>query len=47
MTIERVASECGFADARQLRRLWQRRHGTSPVAWRRERHAAAAGGGAR
>ena len=26
LTLEAIASECGFADARQLRRLWSRAH---------------------
>ena len=30
LTVERVASECGFTDARQLRRLYKRKHGGSP-----------------
>lgn len=29
-TVERVAAECGYADGRQLRRLWRRRYQTSP-----------------
>jgi transcriptional regulator GlxA family with amidase domain len=33
-TLERVAAECGFNDSRQLRRLWSRRFGESPSAWR-------------
>lgn len=33
-TLERVAAECGFQDARQLRRLWNRRFGTNPSVWR-------------
>lgn len=30
MTVEAVASRCGFASARQLRRLWKEVYGTSP-----------------
>jgi transcriptional regulator GlxA family with amidase domain len=30
MTVEAVASRCGFASARQLRRLWKGVYGTSP-----------------
>ena len=33
-TMDRVAAECGFADARQLRRLWMRRFGANPSSWR-------------
>lgn len=33
-TVESVAAACGFKDARQLRRLWQEMHGTTPGAWR-------------
>lgn len=33
-TVDRVASECGFADARQLRRLWRKSFGTNPSSWR-------------
>jgi len=32
--LDAVASSCGFKDARQLRRLWRRRFGMSPSAWR-------------
>jgi len=32
--MDAVASLCGFTDARQLRRLWRRRHGASPSVWR-------------
>ena len=34
LTIETVASKCGFADARQLRRLWTKNFGVSPTAWK-------------
>jgi len=34
MTVETVAGECGFRDARQLRRLWRSRFGMSPSTWR-------------
>lgn len=30
LTIEDVAAQCGFLDARQFRRLWKAQHGTSP-----------------
>jgi transcriptional regulator GlxA family with amidase domain len=30
MTVEAVASECGFPDARALRRQWKKRYGLSP-----------------
>ncbi len=33
-TLERVASACGLKDARQLRRLWSKRFGINPSAWR-------------
>jgi len=33
-TMDRVAAECGFADSRQLRRLWMRRFGANPSSWR-------------
>jgi transcriptional regulator GlxA family with amidase domain len=33
-TLERVALECGFRDARQLRRLWSKRFGINPSSWR-------------
>jgi transcriptional regulator GlxA family with amidase domain len=33
-TVESVASQCGFADARQLRRLWKSSFGVSPSNWR-------------
>jgi transcriptional regulator GlxA family with amidase domain len=32
MTMDAIASACGYADARQLRRLWVARRGTSPRA---------------
>lgn len=34
LTVEAVAARCGFADARQLRRLWRQRFGSSPTAER-------------
>jgi len=37
MTLEAIASECGFADARQLRRVWRAAHHTAPS---RTRHLA-------
>jgi transcriptional regulator GlxA family with amidase domain len=39
-TVEQVASDCGFADARQLRRLWRRAYGHTPSAERRARRHA-------
>jgi transcriptional regulator GlxA family with amidase domain len=30
LTVESIASECGFSDGRQLRRVWRRALGTSP-----------------
>ena len=38
-TVEGVASRCGFADSRQLRRLWRRTFGLSPSRWRAEQLA--------
>ncbi|HET9229583.1 MAG TPA: helix-turn-helix domain-containing protein [Thermoanaerobaculia bacterium] len=35
MTVEAVASRCGFEGARQLRRLWKQTFGTAPSAARR------------
>jgi transcriptional regulator GlxA family with amidase domain len=35
LTVEAVAERCGFDSARQLRRLWNRAHGTSPSTARR------------
>jgi len=35
LKVEAVASSCGFDDARQLRRLWRERYGTSVSEWRR------------
>lgn len=34
LTVEAVAARCGFADGRQLRRLWHRHFETSPGEWR-------------
>jgi transcriptional regulator GlxA family with amidase domain len=34
LTIEAVAAQCGFKDARQLRRLWREQFAQSPVEWR-------------
>ena len=39
LTIEQVAGRCGFADARQLRRLWKQSHGVSPSTWQRRESA--------
>lgn len=36
LTVDRVAEECGFSDTRQFRRLWKRKHGTTPSRWRRQ-----------
>jgi transcriptional regulator GlxA family with amidase domain len=33
-TLDFVAGECGFADARQLRRLWKDHYGTAPSTWK-------------
>ena len=41
LTVEAVASRCGFKDARQLRRLWQTTFGTNPTAWREQEGAGA------
>lgn len=35
-TVKRVASECGFKDSRQLRRLWKSRFGSNPSTWKTE-----------
>ena len=40
LTLEAVAARCGFADARQLRRLWRAAHG-EPLSAQRRRPAAA------
>ena len=34
LTLEGVAAQCGFKDPRQLRRLWKRRYGETPSAWK-------------
>ena len=34
LTIEEIAARCGFADGRQLRRLWKETHGAPPSAAR-------------
>jgi transcriptional regulator GlxA family with amidase domain len=39
LTVEAVASRCGFKDARQLRRLWRSTFGTNPTSWRERRGA--------
>ena len=39
LTVEAVASKCGFKDARQLRRLWRDRFGINPTSWRERRGA--------
>lgn len=33
-TIEAIAAQCGFKDARQLRRLWREQFAQSPMEWR-------------
>lgn len=33
-TVDRVASQCGFSDPRQLRRLWRKSYGVAPSEWR-------------
>lgn len=40
-TVEHVASQCGFADARQLRRLWKQKFGVSPSVWKADQVAEA------
>jgi transcriptional regulator GlxA family with amidase domain len=35
-SLEEVASQCGFQDSRQIRRLWLRRYGKTPSTWRAE-----------
>ncbi|HYZ16780.1 MAG TPA: helix-turn-helix domain-containing protein [Candidatus Acidoferrum sp.] len=39
LTVDAVAERCGFADGRQLRRLWKTTFGTSPSASRADVHA--------
>lgn len=39
LTLEGVASHCGFQDPRQLRRLWKESYGVSPSAWRSRQEA--------
>jgi transcriptional regulator GlxA family with amidase domain len=39
LTVEAVASRCGFRDARQLRRLWRSSFGINPTSWRERRGA--------
>lgn len=34
LTIEAIAAKCGFRDARQLRRLWNKQFAKSPLDWR-------------
>ena len=34
LTVEGVASRCGFKDSRQLRRLWKQNFGESPTDWK-------------
>lgn len=33
-TMEQVAEQCGFSDARQFRRLWKAHYGSSPSEWK-------------
>jgi transcriptional regulator GlxA family with amidase domain len=42
LKIEAIALECGFSDARQLRRLWARHFGSSPLTFRHRIEAAIA-----
>ena len=35
MTLEEIADRCGFADADYFSRVFRRRHGTGPLAYRR------------
>ena len=37
LTVDTVASRCGFEDPRQLRRLWNRHYGLSPSEWKNQR----------
>lgn len=39
MTVEAVASSCGFKDARHLRRIFKEGYGVAPAAWRARRGA--------
>ena len=39
MTVEAVASSCGFKDARHLRRIFKESYGVAPAAWRARRGA--------
>ena len=32
LTVDAIAAQCGFSDARHLRRLWKQTFGTSPKA---------------
>ncbi|MEM7676586.1 MAG: GlxA family transcriptional regulator [Myxococcota bacterium] len=36
-TIENIATQCGYQDARQLRRIFKKHFGTSPSEWQRRR----------
>ena len=36
LTLEAIASECGFADARQFRRVWRRAYHVAPSRTRQE-----------
>jgi transcriptional regulator GlxA family with amidase domain len=36
LSLEQIAAHCGFADARQLRRLWKARFGSTPGYARRK-----------
>ena len=35
-TVESVAAQCGYSDARQLRRIFKRHYGASPSEWQRQ-----------
>lgn len=39
LTLESIASSCGFQDTKQLRRLWKQSFGVNLSAWRHERSA--------
>jgi transcriptional regulator GlxA family with amidase domain len=43
MTVDTIAANCGFQDARQLRRLWKRSFGVNLSQWRREAETNGAG----
>ena len=39
LTLEGIASQCGFEDPRQLRRLWKQAFGSSPSEWRQQQES--------